>query len=554
VPDWPAEYAVLAAADRDAASDGGLSADALERLAVAAGLLGHDAEVVSLRERAIELYLAAGDGRAACLCGFWLGFHLESTGAMARASAWLERLERVAASSPDPWVVALFDQPRAVRLMYAGKPEPALELFSRAVESNRSLLAAAPAGWAAGGGPGVMDHFVLARLGQGRCLEMLGRSVEARSALDEVMLHVSARRVQPQVIGLAYCAMIELCRGWYDIERAREWTASLTDWVDEQAGMVPYRGTCLVHRAEFLQLSGQWAEAAAQADEACDRLRTASERAAGPAHYRIGELARLRGDLAGAEQAFERAGAVGHEVQPGLALLRMAQGRPDAALAGLDRAVAENRDPRALPDLLAARVEACLAGADVLAARQSLEQLTGLVAEDAAPFLRAVTSFATGSVLLAEGHPAEALPHVRDAFARWTALDARYEAATAQLVLARVCASLGDADSAAVAESSARRALEGLGAVVPAAGAAQGTPAPGTGASPGGARPRDCPLSPRELEVLRILATGATNRAIASALVLSEKTVARHVSNIFAKLGVASRAAATARAFEQHWA
>ncbi|MGW5241718.1 LuxR C-terminal-related transcriptional regulator [Monashia sp. NPDC004114] len=537
MPDWPAEYAALAAADRD----GSLSAPELEDLAVAATLLGHDDEVVVLRERAMELYLAAGETHAAVLCAFWLGFHLQTTGASARAAGWVERLSVLAAESDDPWLRGMLDQPRAAGLMYSGDPTGALGLFERAARSARA--------------EGSVDQYVLARLGQGRCLQMLSRDVEARTVLDEVMVYVTARRVQPQVVGLAYCSMIELCRAWYDVRRAQEWTEALTGWVAEQEGMLPYRGTCLVHRAELLQLHGAWAEAVAQADEACAQLRAASERAAGPAHYRIGELARLRGDLDAAERAFERAAAVGQEVQPGLARLRLAQGRPDAALAGLDRALAERRDVRAVPELLCARVEACLATGDLADGRATLDRLTPLVADGSPPFLRAMAAYAEGIVRCASGDWAGALPRLREAFSTWTDLDARYEAATAQLTLGRTCARLGDSDAAAMEEAAALSALEALGATVPE-WLVDGPPATGAGdgVAPGGPASNDCPLSPRELEVLQILATGASNRAIAAQLVLSEKTVARHLSNIFAKLGVTSRSAATARAFEHHWA
>jgi ATP/maltotriose-dependent transcriptional regulator MalT len=537
VPDWPAEYAALAAADRDRS----LSAPELEHLAVAATLLGHDDEVVALRERAIELYLAAGEIRAGVLCAFWLGFHLQTSGASARAAGWVERLTLLARESDDRWLQAILDQPRAAGLMYSGDAAGALELFGTAAESARR--------------DGLVDQYVLARIGQGRCLQMLGRDVEARTVLDEVMVYVTARRVQPQVVGLAYCSMIELCRGWYDVRRAQEWTEALTDWVAEQEGMLPYRGTCLVHRAEFLQLRGAWVEAVAQADEACARLREASERAAGPAHYRIGELARLRGDLDAAERAFERAAAVGQEVQPGLARLRLAQGRPAASISGLDRALTEGRDPRAVPELLCARVETCLATGDLAGGRATLERLTPLVGDGAPPFLLAMAAYAEGTVRCAAADWAGALPRLRDAFSTWTELDACYEAAIAQLALARTCGRLGDADAAAMEEAAALRALEALGASVPVwllpgpLGTLEGEV--GDAVDRGADK---CPLSPRELEVLRILATGATNRAIATKLVLSEKTVARHVSNIFAKLDVTSRSAATAHAFEHNWA
>ena len=541
MPDWSADYAALAAADRADRLD----PPGLERLAVAATMLGHDDEVVVLRERAVEAYLAAGETDRAIDCGFWLGFHLQTKGAWARASGWLERLTRLARGAA-PHAAALLDAARAAGLMSAGDVAAALELFERSmrvVGLERNV-----------------DHYVLARLGQGRCLQMLGREVEARVALDEAMVHVAAGHVQPQVVGLAYCSMIELCRGWYDIRRAQEWTEALTEWVEEQEGMRAYRGTCLVHRAEFLQLRGRWPEAVAQADDACERLREVGERAAAPAHYRVAELARLRGHFDTAEREYELAAAVGHEVQPGLARLRLAQSRPESALAGLDRAIGEGRDPRALPELLCARIEVCLASGDVSGGRETLDRLDAELGASIAPFLRAMVDHAAGTVLGAEDDWASALPRLRQAWETWSGQGARYEAAVAQLALARACAELGDADAATMESAAARRSLDAIGATgatdVTGAKGALGPPG-ATGATSAKARsgsgPDDCPLSPRELEVLRILATGATNRAMAAQLVLSEKTVARHVSNIFVKLGVTSRSAATARAFERHW-
>jgi ATP/maltotriose-dependent transcriptional regulator MalT len=315
-----------------------------------------------------------------------------------------------------------------------------------------------------------------------------------------------------------------------------------------------------VHRAEFLQLQGAWAEAEVQADEACVSLTRFGFAAAGPAHYRVGELARLRGDLTEAERAFGRAAACGHEVQPGLARVRVAQGRPTEALAGLDRALAEQRDPRALPELLCARVEVCLAGGDVAQARVTLDRMASLVPAGAPPFLRAMCDLAHGAVLGAEGRWEESLPRLRRAWSTWTELGARYDAALAQLALGRACDGMGDTDAAAMETAAATRTLGELGATVPPTppmppmpGMCTPSPSQPVPEALAPRRPDDCPLSPRELDVLRVLATGATNRAIASSLVLSEKTVARHVSNIFAKLGVSSRSAATARAFERHW-
>ncbi|MFD1826790.1 LuxR C-terminal-related transcriptional regulator [Mumia zhuanghuii] len=519
MPDWPAEYETL----RDADREHDLPAEDLERLAVAAFMLGRDDEVVPLRERALHDYVAGGRRADAVVCGFWIGWHLMMRGDIAQAQGWTARLRRLADDN-DPRVQGMLAQQAAVARMWSGDPAGALPDFERSVE-----IAARDR---------ETDVLVLALLGRGRCLHLLGRDAECTAVMDEAMTYVSAGRVQPQVAGLLYCAVIDMCMGHFDLARAQEWTRALTAWVDDHRGAVAYRGTCLVHRAEILQLRGNWSEAAERADEACVLLDVRPEPAVAAAHYRVGELARLRGRLADAEAAYQRASELGLEVQPGLALLRLAQGRPDVALAGLDRVLGEESDdPRARPLQLAARVEICLAMADVGAAEDAAASLASMGGPDAPPFLRALVEHASGAVLLARGDARAALPRLRRAWTLWRDVDAPYEAARARSLVARACDALGDTDAAVMEADAARAALDRLGAV--------GTPfgVAGDAAASG-------PLSPRELEVLRLVATGATNRAIAAELVLSEKTVARHLSNIFGKLALPNRAAATAYAFE----
>jgi len=521
VPDWPAEYETLCDADRQH----DLPAEELERLAVAAFMLGRDDEVVPLRERAVHRYTSDGRRAAAVLCGFWIAWHLMMRGDLAQAQGWTARLQRLA-DAEDPAMQAMLAQQSAVVRMWDGDALGALPAFERSVD-----LAAADSD---------ADVLVLALLGRARCLQRLGRDDECAAVMDEAMTYVSAGRVQPQVVGLLYCAVIDLCLGCFDLARAQEWTRALTAWVEDQRGAVAYRGTCLVHHAEILQLRGAWTEATARAAEACVILGARPEPAVAAAHYRIGELARLRGRLDDAESAYERASELGLEVQPGLALLRLAQGRPGAAAAGLERALGEHSDdPRARPLQLAAQVEVCLATGDVEAAEDALTALAASADVDAAPFLRALCEHSAGAVLLARGDAQAALPRLRRAWSLWRDVDAPYEAARARGLTARACEALGDADAAVMEADAARAALDRLGAVGEPFGVA-GMPA-GEGL-----------LSPRELEVLRLLATGATNRAIAAELVLSEKTVARHVSNIFGKLDLRNRAAATAYAFEHH--
>jgi DNA-binding CsgD family transcriptional regulator len=367
---------------------------------------------------------------------------------------------------------------------------------------------------------------------------MLDRSSESADAYDEVMVHVVAGRVSPQVTGLAYCAIVATCMEWFDIRRAQEWTVTFAAWAAEEIGMLAYRGTCLVHRAEILQLRGAWPEAAAEAQRACEALDVTRESAVGAAHYRIAELARLQGRFAAAEKAYARAGALGVEVQPGLALLRLAQRRPDAAAAGLDRALAEHQLPRLRAMLLAARVEVALAAGDLATAGRRADELAAGAAASSAAYLQATCEHAAGALLLGRGDPAAALPRLRRAWSLWQEVESPYDAARTRVLVGRACAGLGDDDASRMELAAARGVFDELGALPDlTATAAEFDTTSGL-------------LTAREREVLRLLATGATNRAIADRLVLSEKTVARHVSNLFGKLEVTSRAGATAYAYE----
>jgi len=508
--DWPAEYAELTEADRR----GPLPPEDLDRLAVAAFVLGHDDEVATYRERAYEEHLARGDRDRAIRSAFWLGFHLQNRGEFARAAGWRARVERMVPAE-DNELTGLFLQADAAGRMLNGDAVTALPLFEQAAE-----LAREP------------QSIALSALGRGRCLEMLGRRSEAITALDEAMVHVTSGRVGPEVAGMAYCSVIDLCMRLYDVRRAQEWTHALTGWCDEQSGLVPYRGVCLVHRAQILQLRGAWTEAAGAAEDACRRL---APGAAGSAWYRLAELERQRGRYGEAEAAYQRAGSDGAEVQPGLARLRAAQGNQASAIAGLERALAEDPLTPNRPALLAARVDLAIDCGDFETARKAATELAEFARVDS-PYLQALAAYCEGAVRIACDDPRGAMPLLRRAWSLWQQLEMPYEAACTRLLVGRACRALGDADAEQMELDSARAVFEQLGALADLA-ALDAT------SQSGG-------LSPRELEVLRLLATGITNRAVGEQLFLSERTVARHVSNIFGKLGVSSRAAATAYAYE----
>jgi DNA-binding CsgD family transcriptional regulator len=341
--------------------------------------------------------------------------------------------------------------------------------------------------------------------------------------------------LSPIVTGLVYCSVIDGCQEIYAIRRAQEWTTALSHWCEEQPDMVAFTGRCLVHRAEILQMHGAWQDALDEARRAGERL----TRAAGQAAYRRGELHRLRGDLAAAEDAYREASHHGSEPQPGLALLRLAQGNGDAALAAMRRALSEAADPVARIRLLPAAVEIMLAADAHDEARDACAELAQLEPRFASVLLAALAAAARGAVDLAAGDARAALGALRRSERAWEDIGAPYERARVRVLVGLACRALGDTDTAALELESARDAFVELRAGPDAARVTALLSRPGTGHG----------LTPRELEVLRLVAAGETNKAIAATLVLSERTVDRHVSNIFAKLGLSSRTAAAAYAY-----
>lgn len=535
---WKDAYAWLSAADADTALEG----HDLELLATAAYLTGNDEVSERAWSRAYE-WLRPRDRRRAARCAFWLTLQLLAVGDWARAGGWLSTAERLLdgdAECPESGLL--------------------LVLVGRTHAKHRDLEAACGAFTRVDALARRSDDPELkafGSLGLGLATASRGDRAAATKLFDEAMVAVTADGLSPISTGVIYCAVIEACHEIFDIARAREWTAALSRWCAEQPDLVPFRGHCLVHRAEILRLTGDWPTAMSEASQVCavaGEPATAAD--ASPLHYRtraypigaafyeVAEIHRLRGECREADEAYRQANAYGRSPDPGLALLRLAQGYADAADTAIRRLHGQPQRPVVRAAVLAAFVEITLAAQDQSAAWDAAGELAALAKALPAPYVSALSAQARGQILLAGGRPREAIDALRTAWIEWQALEVPYEAARVRAAMGIGWQQLGDAEAAELEFDAARRVFLRLGASPDAARVAGCLSTPSPDATPA--------LTPREQQVIRSIAAGRTNREIATELAISERTVDRHVSNILTKLDLPSRAAATAYAYEHH--
>jgi DNA-binding NarL/FixJ family response regulator len=525
---WGSASSAYAAAATGAAP---LTLDDLERYAIAAHLVGNDAASREALARGYREALAREDVTRAVRFAFWLGHGMIFTGELAQASGWWSRARDLLSERGvdcAEWGLVLFTD--AIQDFFGGEMTRALSTLDEVEAIGRRFA----------------DPTVLsgAQFLRGRGLIRLGRCREGLTALDGVMVALTTGDLHLLNVGHTYCGLLEACWEVLDLRRAREWTVALTRWCEGQPDLVPYRGRCLTHRVELMRLHGDWQDAVEEAHRACDWLSlSASPETPADAFYQLGEVHRVRGEFEEAEKAYRQASRWGRSPEPGIALLWLGRGHIDAAVAALRRSLDESDDncgKRA--ELLAAYVEVLLARGDLTPAREAASELKSLADSLDAVLLWALANRAEGSVLLHEGHPSAAVAALRRSWRRWQELAAPYEAARVRVLIARACRALGDEGSALMEIDAARWVFEQLAAKFDLTHLdREFTPDPPSTA--GG-------LTLREIDVLRLIAAGKTNKEIASALVISEHTVARHVQNMLQKLGSSSRSSLAAFAVE----
>ncbi len=517
---WADAYAGFHQADVEA-----LRGSDLEAFADAAWWGSKLTESLELRQRAYSAYVSEGDELAAAACAARVSVEHFLRNEPAIGMGFLKRTERHMEGRSDCVELGYLAMLQASIAGFSGDAAATIDLAAQAIEIGQRF-----------GDPNLVGMSIhlegLARIDQGRIDDGV-------ALLDEAMALVVAGELDPFFTGIVYCSVISACLELNDLGRAAEWSNASRPWYEALPPDSPFPGMCRVNRAEVANLRGAWHEAEVEARGAVAQLLEVDPSFAAPAFFQLGEILRRSGDLAGAEQAFVRALELGVDPQPGLALLRLSQGKPDTALTALRLTLTAEHQPARRARLLAALAEVGVAAGALDEARAAIEEL-GAITDDDVPVFAAMVAGSNGRVRLADGDISDALTSLRRAATIWQDLRLPYETARTRVVFGRALRAAGDEDGARVAFQSARTAFEELGAGPDAAEA--GALAAGPAQLPAG-------LTAREAEVLRLVAAGKTNRDIAVELVISEHTVARHLQNMFAKLGVSTRAGATAFAY-----
>ena len=503
-----------------------LNGRALESFATAAYMIGRESTFLELLERAFETFCAAAEPLRAARSAFWIGLTLMFRGEYGRGSGWLVRSERLVDEFGNDCVEQGYILlPRVESSLASGDFAAADHYASEAVRIGEQF--------------GDEDLLALGRHFKGRIQIESGNTSDGLILLDETMIAATDGRLSPIVTGLIYCSVIETCQNYQIQKRAKEWTDALTGWCGKQPELVAFTGRCLIHRSEILIFDGKWTEAFAEAGAACRRLLAGPvEHHAGPAYYQEGEVLRLSGRFDEADESYRSASRLGFDPQPGLALMRLRQGKSQAALSSIKRTLATVRDPVGRMRLLPIAVEIMLATGDIEMARKLCDELSGFAARHVSDAVEAASAEAIGDLSFAEGNLEGALPSYGRAAELWRDLHAPYRLSRLRLKIGQTCVALGDSEGACREIEAARDVFGKLGAEPDRKAAEALLRSLGKGV--------EGPLTPRQTEILQLVAEGLTNREIAQRLGLSERTVDRHVSDTLTRIDVPTRAAATA--------
>jgi class 3 adenylate cyclase len=433
-----------------------LSAQDLEDIAAAAWWTGRLDEAIEFREQAHTAYIKAGEPRRAALVALNLADDFGGKGSIAVAQGWFGRAERLLADEPESVEHGHLAIGRALNAMISGDIPGMIEQAEIALDVGKRFD----------------DHELQAYslVFRGRALVLRGDIAEGLALLDEATAVALAGELKPFATGMIYCMTITSAQGLCDYRRAGEWTAEANRWCDRQ-DITGFPGVCRVHRAEAMRLRGDWTEAERQAVAACEEAGGYNYFTAAAGFYEIGEIRRRRGDFAAAEEAYRRAKELGRDSQPGLALLRLAQGKVEAAATGLKRALAAGGDVSARARRLPAQVEIAIEAGDLRGARAAadeLEQITDVIQIDGKtpPALAATARLARGQILIAEGGADDAVAVFEEAARLWAEVGAPYEEAQARLHLGLALRRSGDEAEARDELAVARSVFERLGAVL----------------------------------------------------------------------------------------